>query len=249
MRIHFLGTGGYFPNERRQTACLMLPEVGVILDAGTGIFRARSLVATDQLDVFLSHAHLDHAVGLTYLLGMLHETRVARVVVHGEPAKLDAIGRHLFAELVFPVQPKFVWAPLEPGGAKVPLARDGTLTAFPLEHPGRSVGFRLDWAGHSLAYVTDTTASLTAPYVEFIRGVDVLVHECNFPDGFEADARRTGHSCLTNVAEVARLADVGRVMVVHINPLTTTDPPLDLSSVAHIFAHAAIAHDGQVIEF
>ena len=69
MRLHFLGTAGYHPNRRRDTACLMIPEAGILLDAGTGIFRARDLIGTPTLDIFLSHVHLDHSVGLTFLLG------------------------------------------------------------------------------------------------------------------------------------------------------------------------------------
>ena len=66
VKLHFLGTTGYHPNNQRQTACMMLPEIGVILDAGTGIFRARDLIQTDHLDIFLSHVHLD-PVSYTHL--------------------------------------------------------------------------------------------------------------------------------------------------------------------------------------
>ena len=68
MKLLLLGTGGYHPNQRRHTACLMLPEAGIVLDAGTGFFRVRQHVATPSLDILLTHAHLDHVVGLTYLL-------------------------------------------------------------------------------------------------------------------------------------------------------------------------------------
>src|SRR5579871_6726587 len=66
MILQFLGTGGYHPNERRHTACLLLPEVGVVFDAGTGAFRIRERLRTPDIQLFLTHAHLDHVVGLTY---------------------------------------------------------------------------------------------------------------------------------------------------------------------------------------
>ena len=34
MRIVFLGTGGYYTNDRRHTPGILLPDVGVLLDAG-----------------------------------------------------------------------------------------------------------------------------------------------------------------------------------------------------------------------
>ena len=39
MKLVLLGTTGYHANDRRQTACFMLPELGVVFDAGTGLYR------------------------------------------------------------------------------------------------------------------------------------------------------------------------------------------------------------------
>ena len=66
VKFHFLGTTGYHPNEQRQTACMMIPELGIIFDAGTGMFRARDLIQTKTLDIFMSHVHLDHSVAVSY---------------------------------------------------------------------------------------------------------------------------------------------------------------------------------------
>ena len=68
MRIVFLGTGGYHPNKRRHTASILLPDIGVALDAGTGFFRVQETIKSANLDIFLTHAHLDHICGLTFLL-------------------------------------------------------------------------------------------------------------------------------------------------------------------------------------
>ena len=68
MRLHCLGTVGYHPNDARHTSCYCLPESGIVLDGGTGAFRLANLIETETLDVLLSHAHLDHTFGLTFLL-------------------------------------------------------------------------------------------------------------------------------------------------------------------------------------
>jgi ribonuclease BN (tRNA processing enzyme) len=125
----------------------------------------------------------------------------------------------------------------------------GTLTHFPLEHPGGSVGYRLDWSDRSLAYVTDTTATPGADYIEKIRGVDVLVHECYFNDDQTDQARLTGHSCLTQVCRVASKASVGMLLLTHINPLADADHPLDLDLARRIFPDVMVAKDGMVVEF
>jgi ribonuclease BN (tRNA processing enzyme) len=167
-----------------------------------------------------------------------------RVTVHGEREKLDAVQQHLFSELLFPVAPPFAMQTLTQSH---PLAGGGTLTHFPLDHPGGSLGFRLDWPGHSMAYVTDTVASPTADYVEQLRGVDLLVHECYFDDDQPDQAELTGHSCLTPVAQVAAEAQVGRLVLVHINPLLESDPQLD--QARKIFPHIEVGTDRMELDF
>src|SRR4029079_10987383 len=84
MKLILLGTGGYFPTTRRHTACLMLPDVGVVLDAGSGMCGIAGHLATEQLDIFLTHAHLDHVLGLTYLVNLIPPHVLARTTVHGD---------------------------------------------------------------------------------------------------------------------------------------------------------------------
>lgn len=246
MKLVMLGTSGYHPTNFRQTACLMLPEVGVVLDAGTGMFRVRDWLRTSTLDVFLTHAHLDHVVGLTYLFSVLWERQVERVRVHGETAKLAALERHLFAPDLFPARPPFQWTPLV---GEVSLPRGPKLTYFPLQHPGGSVGYRLDWPDRSMAYVTDTTARLDAPYLEHIRGVDVLVHECFFADDQGERADATGHSCITSVLDLAAAAQARRLFLLHFNPLSNQAHPLPLEALQHPFTAAEMGWDGMEIEF
>lgn len=246
MKIILLGTTGYHPNDRRHTPCMLLPECGVMLDAGTAMFRAAGYLETPELDIFLTHAHLDHVVGLTFLPGMLRRHPLRRVTVHALPEKLAAIDRHLFATELFPLKPSYASRPL---AAQVPLAQGGRLTHFPLAHQGGSLGFRLDWPGHSMAYVTDTTADPAADYVEKIRGVDLLLHECYYPDADVAWAAETGHSATSQVAEVAQSAAVGRLVLIHINPDCTDDDPIDLATAQAIFAKTEIGEDLMEVEF
>jgi ribonuclease Z len=246
MKLVLLGTTGYHPNDERQTACFMLPELGIVLDAGTGMYRVRDELVTKHLDIFLTHSHLDHIVGLTFLFDVTYGKSVERVTVYGEAEKLAAVREHLFTESVFPVGPPFEFHPLD---GDVALAGGGRLSYFPLDHPGGSVGFRLEWPGHSLAYVTDTIARPNADYLEQIRGVDLLLHECYFTDDLSAQAELTGHSWTTRVAEVARAAAVKRLVLVHINPLATGADPVGLAGARAIFPPTEIGYDRMVVEF
>lgn len=246
MRIVLLGTTGYHPNDRRHTPCMVLPEAGVVFDAGTAMYRLGRYLRGPELDIFLTHAHLDHVFGLTCLLSLMREHKLDRVTVHGDPRKLAAIDEHLFAEALFPKRPDFEARPL---AREVRIAGGGRVAHFPLKHQGGSIGYRVDWPDRSMAYVTDTAASPDAAYVESIRGVDLLLHECYFPDSLAEWAATTGHSHTTPVAQVARLAGVGRLVLVHINPASTEDDPIGLETARAIFPNTQLGEDLMEIEF
>ncbi|REJ89703.1 MAG: metal-dependent hydrolase [Planctomycetota bacterium] len=253
MKLHFLGTGGYHPTERRHTACLMLPEIGVIFDAGTSFYRVEKLRQTDRVQIFLSHAHLDHIVGLTYILVPLLRGGLNHADVYGSAATIDAVRRHLFSPPMFPVLPDYRFHLLEEH-ADIPVPGDGVVTHQPLpSHPGGSTAFRLDFPSvgdvpaRSLAYVTDTTVDGT--YTEFIRRADLLIHECNFSDDEAEWCDRTGHSHTSQTAALARAAGVGRMILLHVDPQLDGDDPLDLAVARSVFPETELAEDGDVREF
>ena len=241
IKIVFLGTGGYHPTETRQTSGVLLPELGVLFDAGTGVFRLTDHLKTEVLHLFLSHAHLDHIVGITYLLVPLELKRIKHVKIYGRPTVLKSIKTHLFAASIFPTLPNFEWISLA-GRQSVTLPGGEVVTHQKLpSHPHGSTGFRLDRGEQSLAYITDTRTD--GSYLEFIRGVKLLIHECNFPDHMAELAEKTGHSCTSNVAQTAVKADVGRLLLTHIDPYLTGDDPLGLARARGIFPRTEIATD------
>ena len=79
-------------------------------------------------------------------------------------------------EAVFPLMPEYEFCELEP---EVVVKQNGMVRHCELQHPGGSTGFRIDLPECSFAYITDSYVNNT--YTEFIRGVDILVHECYFP--------------------------------------------------------------------
>lgn len=244
MKLILLGTGGYHPNNVRHTACVMLPEIGLIFDAGSSFFRVPEQLQTDEVQIVLSHAHLDHICGLTFFLPTLLKGDVKSATIYGDEKTLNAVREHLFSEEVFPILPdyKFVTIP-----EKLEVAEGGTIRHLVQDHPGGSLGFRIDWPDRSLAYLTDTHCDGSS--VEMIRNVDLLIHECNFPDGFEDFAKKTGHSTPKPVAEMAREAGVGRLILTHLDPTLEGNDPLDLNAIRKIFPHTEVATDLMELEF
>lgn len=246
MKLVLLGTTGYHPSERRQTTCVMIPEMGVVFDAGTAMFRVRDLLQTSTLDIFLTHAHLDHVVGLTFLLDVLWGKSIERVTVHAERDKIQALNQHLFAPELFPSEPPFLWSDMPP---KMQFDNGAVLSSFPLTHPGGSIGFRMEREGRSLAFVTDTTANEDADYLPHIRDVDLLIHECYFPVGWESHARDTGHSSLLPVARLAAAANAKSTVLIHLNPLSTSDDDFDLQAARKICPSIELGYDGQQLDW
>jgi ribonuclease BN (tRNA processing enzyme) len=230
MRLHCLGTAGYHPNEERHTSCYFLPESGIVLDAGTGFFRVAELIQTPTLDILLSHAHLDHVAGLTFLLNVLHQRPVERVRIWGVKEKLDAIREHLFSKPLFPVPLQAQWCEIDALG-QFSLG-DCKVTWRPQQHPGMSVGYRLDWAcGKSLLYLTDTIGDVSAEASRWYRGADLMMHECYFAAERADWAVKTGHTWTGRVAEIAVAAVPKSLMLTHVNPLDP-DPGVMLSEVS-----------------
>jgi ribonuclease Z len=249
MRLHCLGTVGYHPNDTRHTSCYYLPESGILLDGGTGAFRLAKLIETETLDVLLSHAHLDHTFGLTFLLDVLFQRPVKQLRIWAQSDKIVAIRDHLFHELIFPAPLNATWISIddtpefEVNGVKVSWRTQ--------DHPGVSVAYRLDFAnGKRLVYATDTTGDTSSEHAEWSRGADLLMHECYFRDSAQEWALKTGHSWTSRVAEVAMASKPKKLLLTHINPLETSSDPVDADIIrAKIDGEVLLATDGMSLDF
>jgi ribonuclease Z len=144
MFVAFLGTGGSVPTARRSTASILVGRGGdrMLFDCGEGtqrqLQRSLGLVHLDQ--IYLTHFHADHFLGLpgllkTYDLG----GREKPLVIHG-PRGLRELMESLDRVLGrsrFPIE----LVELEPGDE---LARDGyAVRTFPVEHRTRALGYAL----------------------------------------------------------------------------------------------------------
>ncbi len=243
MRLMFLGSGGYHPTESRHTACLFEPETGLVFDAGTGLFRVFPQLMTRELNIFITHSHLDHIMGLPDCYVPLKLSHLDRIRVFGTADTLEAIETHLFAPSLFPVSSRLDFQELTD---EIPISGSGVLFHFPLEHPGGSTAYKVVWPNCSLAYVTDTFANES--YREFIAGVDLLVHECNFDDELSDLARQTGHSYASAVASLAKSANVKCLVLTHFDPYADPQHPIDLTRVQTIFSQTELATDLMTVE-
>ncbi len=228
MHIEFLGTAGYHPSETRHTSCVFLPDVApghaFVLDAGSGFFRLAGRSLPEHLHIFLSHPHLDHVMGLTFLLDVLYQ-QTTKVTLYGNVHTLGAVRQTLFGTPLFPLEFGHKTVEVRPYH---PFSVAGIeIDSHPLTHPGGSMAYRFRWLdGKTLCYVTDTVGD--GQYHRFISGSpDLLIHERNFPDSLGELASSSGHCTTKHLVEAAHISGAKQVVATHFNPLTTTDPLLE----------------------
>lgn len=249
MKIHCLGTAGYHPNDTRQTSCYYLPEAGIALDAGTGTYRLPKVLAGKSLNILLSHAHLDHTAGLTFLLDVLANHPLEQIQIWGESDKLAAVREHLFHPLIFPAPLDACWNPIDDATEFV--IGETKVSWRHQDHPGGSVAYRLEWPnGKRLVYSTDTTGDSSPEYVAWSRHADLLMHECYFRNEASEWAQKTGHSWTDRVAEIANLNTPKKLLLTHVNPLEHASDPVQSDLIRErIDAETLIAEDGLEIDF
>ncbi|MEZ5078303.1 MAG: ribonuclease Z [Solirubrobacterales bacterium] len=144
LSVTFLGTGGSVPSARRSTASVLIARGGerLLFDCGEGtqrqMQRSSGLVQVDE--IYLTHFHADHILGLPGLLKTYDLTdRSVPLTVYGPPGLRELFGvlRPLIGRLGFGTD----LVELPPGEA---VAHDGyAVEAFEAAHSVRANGYAL----------------------------------------------------------------------------------------------------------
>jgi len=82
--------------------------------------------------------------------------------------------------------------------------------------------------------------------IQWIEGVDLLYHEATFLHQDIVRAKETGHSSARQAAEIAKKAQVNRLLIGHFSARYTDLQPL-LHEAQSIFPNTELAHDGMKI--
>jgi ribonuclease BN (tRNA processing enzyme) len=244
MNAVLLGSGGWIPTSRRETCCVFLregPHV-LLLDAGTGVQRLLEqpdlLSGAETVDIVLTHFHLDHVVGLSYLPG-LSLPEPPRVWGPGE--LLTGASTHSICERL--LSPPFSSAPLptfvsdvreipEQGGFEV--GPFSVATRIQELHAGSTLALRI---GDLLSYCTDTGPD--PGNVPFASGSRVLLHDAWYAQESSEDGN---HSAGGDAGRIAREAGVDHLVLIHIDPLQESDEAL-LASATREFRNAVVGAD------
>jgi ribonuclease Z len=141
----FLGTGGSVPSARRSTASVMLARGGkrLMFDCGEGTQRQlqRSIGLAQVDEIYLTHFHADHILGLPGLLKTYDLTaREEPLTIYG-PRGLRDLFKATLSRLVGRTSYGIDLVELDPGESVA--HDDAEVRAFAVEHSVRANGYVL----------------------------------------------------------------------------------------------------------
>jgi ribonuclease Z len=216
----FLGTAGSAPTARRGLPAHLVRRGGdrLLFDCGEGTQRQllRSVGLLDLEDVFLTHFHADHVLGLPGMLKSFSlRGRERTLTVHGPPGlrRLFAALEPLVGATTFPLE----LVELAPNDE---LRRDGyRIAAYAVEHGRRALGYALVEDPRPGAFDPDRAAALgVAPGPDFGRLQRGETVDGVSPGEVMGEPRRGRKIVLagdTAPCEMTRLVAFGADLLVH----------------------------------
>jgi phosphoribosyl 1,2-cyclic phosphodiesterase len=240
----------------------------LVLDAGTGI-RALGFDLLERgarrVHLLLTHLHLDHLEGLRFFAPLWDE-RVT-LDVWGPPSPVSSLQERIarsFSPPLFPIDLREVPAQVTFHDVpREPWTVDGTrLAADLVAHPGPTVGFRIETATSSFAYLPDhepALAGIADRSRDWISGaviaedVDLLLHDAQYFEDEYEERIGWGHSSVADAVAFAEVVGARRLVLFHHEPLHTDGSLERLEARARSLADgnedwSALAREGMVIE-
>jgi len=225
----------------------------LIFDAGTGLRPlGLSLLGQGPLDadLFLTHTHFDHVNGLPFFVPAF---------IKGNKLRLWA--GHLLPQYTLKyVLSEMMMAPLFPAPVEVFQARmtyhdftaGQTLTprpgvnlrTAPLNHPNNATGYRIEFGGKAICYITDTEhqpGKIDQAIVDLVKGADIMIYDATYTDQEYPKFQGWGHSTWQEGAKIADAAGVKTYVIFH------HDPGHSDAFMDQVAADAAKARPGTVV--
>jgi phosphoribosyl 1,2-cyclic phosphodiesterase len=202
----------------------------LIFDAGSGAANLGARLVEEPIrdfDLFFSHCHFDHIVGLPFMKPLYDEKVTARIYAgHFEDdTTCRGMVERFMSPPYFPVTVKQFHAAIDYRDFRPPDALSPrpeiSIATFRLNHPNGAVGYRVTFDGRSVCYVTDTEhqpGELDPRIVAAIRGASIMIYDCTLTDAEFECWRGYGHSTWEHGVRLCEAAGVGRLVIFHHRP-------------------------------
>ena len=226
----------------------------LIFDAGTGI-KALGNSLNDQTglksNVFLTHTHVDHINGFPFFRPAYNPKNCFELWaghLQGREGGLQEVLSKLMQPPIFPVpidimHACFAFHDFEAGARLEPVPGIVLRTA-PLNHPQGATGYRIEYAGKSICYVTDVEhreGEIDQGIVELIAGSEIVIYDATYTEAEYPRYRGWGHSTWKQGVRLCEAAGAGRLIAFH------HDPDHDDAALDQIAAELAEARPGSEV--
>lgn len=232
------------------------PTLAMLIDAGSATPSVAPPGPGQQAELWFTHYHLDHIVGLPFL-PWLYDPSLS-VNVHG----VEPDGQTLRQAYTGPFQRP--WFPLDLSDAARanlvdnPIQRDGSaqrgelsLSWLGVSHPGGAIAIRFEIGDKSLVYAPDVELRADDTWgrlLELASGADVLVIDAHFSDEEYHRYKGWGHSTARQAAAFAKEAEVGQLKLTHHAPFRSDDEVRALAARAReTFQETSLAYDNELL--
>ena len=178
-------------------------------------------------DLFFTHTHLDHMVGVPFFAPLFQKDSVIRLWAGhlAPPLNLHDALCGMMVEPLFPVPPDiFVSNPSYHdfrASETLQLHPGLQVRTTPLNHPNGATGYRIEWQGKSICYVTDCEHRIgehDQSIIDFIRGTEIFIYDSTYTDDEFPAHTGWGHSTWQEGARLAELAGVRTFVLFHHDP-------------------------------
>lgn len=222
MKIEILGCSGGIGQGLKTTTFLI--DDTLLVDAGTGV----ELLTMDRMlairDIVITHAHLDHIIGLPLMLATIYDQHQSPINIHGLPEVIDALKQHIFNWTVWP---DYTCLPEEKPIIQLHTLAVGDqlnlqgkqIEVLPAAHPTPTVGYLVADQSGSFAFTGDS--GLNDPIWPLLntRNPDLLIIDVSFTNEVEELARLSGHLTPNQLAQqLAHYSGSGQIMITHLKP-------------------------------
>jgi phosphoribosyl 1,2-cyclic phosphodiesterase len=212
------------------TSCVSVELGGdlLILDAGSGLQklgRSDLLKRHKTLHILLSHAHLDHIMGLPFFSPLYDSSYT--VHFYASPAEgetVEGLLKKMLTPPFSPVTTETFRAKLHfhafRAGETLTVAHHTILT-HPLNHPGGSTGYRITSDTGSLSYITDTEHTVgqtDETLAAFIQNSDVFIYDSMLCDTNFTPYIGWGHSTWQEGVRLKEKGNVKTFFIFHHSP-------------------------------
>ena len=228
------------------TSCVTLDflrDQYFIFDAGSGIKRLSDWLLANkraqiEAKIFISHPHWDHINALPFFVPLYMSGNEFEIfgASHGNTTTRELVSAQMNPPY-FPITLKQFGARVyfrDLGEEEFTIDENISIKTKLLSHPGQCLGYRVEYKGRSICYVTDNEMFLESdedyynPFyvknlIQFVHGADALITDCTYTDEEYTSKVGWGHSCISQVVDLAHRAEVKTLYMFHHDPDHTDD--------------------------